>query len=359
MDCIHYFAAGFAEARAKFREAALSAGARLVTFAHPGRAPDGGDLSCDVALIGDPAARRVLLANSATHGVEGFCGSGAMVGWLRSGGAERLPAGVRAVLVHAINPHGFAWLRRVTEDNVDLNRNFIDHAQPRPENPNYAAMADWIVPPAWDPPTLAERARVLDAYKARHGAFALQSAISAGQYSHPDGVFFGGHRPTWSNLTFRRIIAELVAPADHVGFIDFHTGLGPYGTAELIAGADPEGLRRVIDWYTNNVTAPELGNSSSPSLSGVIKNAVTGMLPDAVITSMTAEYGTYPAPVVLDAVCADAWLHRSGDLDSPLGRELKARMRKAFYPDEDDWKELVWVRARQILARAAAGLARA
>ena len=36
---------------------------------------------------------------------------------------------------------------------------------------------------------------------------------------------------------------------------------------------------------------------------------------------------------------------------------IKAEVRKALYPDEDDWKELVWVRGRQILRRGVKGLA--
>ena len=32
---------------------------------------------------------------------------------------------LRCVLLHALNPFGFAWRRRVNEDNVDLNRNFL------------------------------------------------------------------------------------------------------------------------------------------------------------------------------------------------------------------------------------------
>jgi hypothetical protein len=30
------------------------------------------------------------------------------------------------VFVHALNPYGMAWLRRVNENNIDLNRNFME-----------------------------------------------------------------------------------------------------------------------------------------------------------------------------------------------------------------------------------------
>ena len=34
---------------------------------------------------------------------------------------------------------GLRVARRVNEDNVDLNRNFLDHGAPHPENPDYDA----------------------------------------------------------------------------------------------------------------------------------------------------------------------------------------------------------------------------
>ena len=77
------------------------------------------------------------------------------------------------------------------------------------------------------------------------------------------------------------------------------------------------------------------------------------------MTSVTVEYGTYPIRDVLYSLLADNWLHLKGDLDSDLGRSIKADVRKRLYPDEDDWKELVYVRARQILRRAARGLGEA
>ena len=42
---------------------------------------------------------------------------------------------------------------------------------------------------------------------------------------------------------------------------------------------------------------------------------------------------------------------------STLGREIKADIRLRLFPDEDDWKEMVWIRARQVVRRALRGLA--
>ena len=46
-------------------------------------------------------------------------------------------------MIHALNPFGFAHLRRANEDNVDLNRNFVDHEGGNyPENDLFARSAE-------------------------------------------------------------------------------------------------------------------------------------------------------------------------------------------------------------------------
>ena len=106
------FSATYAEARDKFLSAARAAGASLSPYVHPERGPDGGEVATDVAWIGPADAAGVLVLVSGTHGVEGHCGSGAQVDWLRRG-RRQAGAGLRSAWCTPSNP-GFAWSRRVT-----------------------------------------------------------------------------------------------------------------------------------------------------------------------------------------------------------------------------------------------------
>ena len=72
---------------------------------------------------------------------------------------------------------------------------------------------------------------------------------------------------------------------------------------------------------------------------------------------MTIAFGTYAVREVLRALQADNWVHLRGDPDSKLGRNIKAEIRERLYPDDDDWRESVWTRSRQILCNAVTGLA--
>ena len=117
------FSSDYADARRRFQAAASAIGAPVRSYENPNRGPAGEVLATDCAWIGPEDAGRVLMLLSATHGVEGFCGSGCQIDWMS--GDRRLPDDTAALVVHAINPHGFAWIRRVTEEGCDLNRNYI------------------------------------------------------------------------------------------------------------------------------------------------------------------------------------------------------------------------------------------
>ncbi|MBL8699199.1 MAG: M14 family metallopeptidase [Alphaproteobacteria bacterium] len=355
-DC---FAGDYGAARAKFLAAAAAAGATIETIQHPLRGPAGERLYCDVATLGDPRAPRAMVSMSATHGVEGHCGSGAQVAALREGLFRELPAGTRAVMIHAINPYGFAWSRRVTEDNVDLNRNFVDHGAPYPANAPYAELRDAICPSDWSAAAQARTRARLQAYAQAHGPMRLQQAISGGQYGDPLGVFFGGHAPTWSNRTMRRIFAGVGAHATDIAVIDYHTGLGPYGYGEPIApvAGNDDSFKRACAWIGGNeVTSPDVGTSTSAPLVGVNPTGMREAAPGARLTMIALEYGVRALESTIDAVRADNWLHAHGDLDSPEGRAIKRQIRDTFYGDEPDWKRMIVDRAFDITRRMMAGL---
>ena len=360
MNAADSFSADYRQARDKFCAAAAQCAGVVDRLSHPERGPDGGELSTDLAWFGPRNAERVIVTISATHGVEGFAGSGAQVDWLARGEASRLPQGVAALLIHAINPYGFAWLRRVTEDNVDLNRNWIDFAAPRPDNAGYAELSDAICPAEWTEASLGASASVLRAYAARAGLAGLQRAISGGQYRYPAGLFYGGAAPSWSRRTQSAIFAGYLGGAARVAVLDYHTGLGPRGYGERIVTQPPgtPAYARAASWYGAALTCPLDGTSTSAPIVGDGLGAAPALLPEAAVTGIALEFGTKPLEEMLLALRADAWLHTHGDPQSPSGRAIKAQVRAAFYSDADDWKGMVAGQALLACRQAIAGLHR-
>jgi len=355
-DC---FSKTYAEARSKFLDACAEVGAVVTSFPNPAAGADGKPLCADVARAGPENAEAILITCSGTHGVEGFCGSGVQVGTFRLGLKRFLTGRQAIVAIHAINPYGFSWLRRVNEDNVDLNRNFVDHSKPHRGNSAYDALHALLVPNDWDGLAKAEADRQLQEYMQQHGMAALQAAITGGQYDHTDGLFYGGREPTWSNRTLHLMLQPFIRTAKRVAFIDYHTGLGPQGHGEIICLSAPgsPAFDRTHSWY-GEVTSPWDGTSVSAPVQGSIEAALERELGNAELTAVALEYGTIPPLKVLEALRADNWLHLKDKPGSRLRRKIKAQMRRAFYLDKDLWKEQVWARAEEVLHRAIAGLSR-
>lgn len=356
-----HFPRDYRQARAAFIAAADAAGlgitSRLLTT-HKGR--DGGPLFLDTVTIGDRTAPHALLLISGTHGVEGYFGSGVQTGLLRQGLAARVPAGVRVVLLHALNPYGFSFDRRVNEDNADVNRNFVDHAAP-PANPEYDALAADAAPREISAKTFKAADARLQAFAAQHGAAALQAALSRGQYTHPDGIYYGGARLCWSIAMLQDVLREELRGIETLIAIDFHTGLGDSGAAEIISEAPPASpaLQRAQAIWGARVTTTAGGTSLSAHLHGTIDSAMAAFMGTRPLTFVALEVGTAPTQAVFDALRKDNWLYCHGRQNDPHTDEIKRAIRAAFYPDTLAWKKSVWRHGATAVDAALAALSHA
>ena len=129
------------------------------------RGPEGETLALDFAIVGARRPKHALVLSSGTHGVEGYTG-GALQHWALDALLPRLAlaADTAIVLQHANNPYGFAWHRRVNEDNVDPNRNFREAFDPNQCSPDYEALYDCLNPADLDPGNEARRWAEIQAY---------------------------------------------------------------------------------------------------------------------------------------------------------------------------------------------------
>ena len=360
-DLASCFSADYAEARTRFLAAARAAGASLRAYPNPNPGPRGEALACDVAWIGPADARRVLALQSATHGVEGFAGSAAILDILRCGAARELPDGVALLLIHAINPWGFAWIRRTTEEGVDLNRNFVDFSRPLPANTGHDELVDAFVPRAISGPEFEAAEARIAAWRARNGETAFRVARSGGQYRHSHSFFYGGAGPTWSRRTLETLIDDhdLAARAE-IGVIDFHTGLGPFGFGDPLCSqqADKAAMERMHRWWGDSFAEALVGTSGAVVPEGLNEHGWMARL-GARVSFIALEFGTYTPDSGRRALREDHWLHAYGKVDwsDPQTRRIKTQLRRHFCPDGEDWREMVLFRSRQFVRRALAGLA--
>ena len=357
LNTLSTFSQTYAEARRKFLAAAHAAHLPVMSYPHPLKGRDGEDLATDVVRLGPPSAARVLIVSSACHGVEGFCGSGPQIAFLESAEirAQLQFSGIAVLLVHALNPHGFSHWRRVTEDNIDLNRNFQNFSSALPANPGYAALHDIMLPPVWPP---VNNDAAAQAFIAEHGMAKLQAVVSRGQHTHADGLFFGGTAATWSNRTIRQILRDHCAAAKTLGWIDIHTGLGPVGVGELILATrnNAADTARTKAWWGDKVVSFYDGTSSSAELTGLMIEAAYDECPNAAFASIALEFGTVPTMDVMRALRADHWLAKHPETPADQALAIKQQIRDAFYVDTDAWKEAIWAQTEDAMMKGLRGL---
>ncbi|MEO7150130.1 MAG: M14 family metallopeptidase [Burkholderiaceae bacterium] len=357
-----HFSQSYAEARERFLTRADVQRLPLQSHVHPLLGRDGETLAVDVVREGPRDAKALLIVSSACHGVEGYCGSGVQSALLDDAPWHEAVAraGVAVLYVHALNPHGFSWWRRTTHENVDLNRNFHDYSQPLPANPAYDAIAAHLVPTNWPPS--AETGAAIDRYIAEHGLRAFQATVSSGQHDHPEGLFYGGRGPTWSQVTLRHVLQEHGRRCERLGWIDLHTGLGPSGVGERIFACadDAAALARARAWWGDGhgggITSIYDGSSTSARLTGLMWTSAYQECPQAEYTGIALEYGTVPILDVIAALRADQWLENHPEADPAQRAAIKKQVRDAFYTDTDEWKGQVLAQGVEAARQGVAGL---
>jgi len=357
MDVTSFFSDSYQNAQAKFFQAANNRHWRMRQSFTNSAAGQG--MQTDVFRYGVPNARAMLIVTSGLHGVEGFAGSAIQLHAVKNNILHPLPKDMAVVYVHALNPYGFANLRRVNEGNVDLNRNFIDWSKNSPpDHPLAADLHQILVPEQWESaiPSFHDFSR-------KHGVATLTDALTQGQYNFADGLFYGGQEPSWTNLKWRDILAKQTEGADFIAHVDIHTGLGLSGYGEVIIAypiASAEG-QHAKEWWGKSVRSLTDGTSASAAVSGAIEKsfntAVSGAHRRKVI-SATLEFGTRPALNVLEALAYDNWVHARHGNNDALRKKAGDMMRNAFAPDDHAWQEKVIVRGSEVLLQAWEGLQR-
>ena len=327
--------------------------AQHLAFACTGTGPAGEELVTDSIWIGDQQSENVVVIFAGTHGVEGLAGSAIQTDLLQLLRNQQLhcPEQTAILLVHALTPWGFAWLRRCDADGVDLNRNAVDFSSPLPENPGYEQLRSALLDT-----DAKKRRHLMDQFSQQHGREALEIAISGGQYHDPTGPFYGGQAPAHGRLVCEALIEHYDLSHRRLAVIDLHTGLGPYSYGEIICDHIPDSAGAAIaqKWYGDSVTLPLAGTSSSVPKFGLLDYLWHAVM-DQRSCYVTLEFGTYSTDRLFDVLLRDHQLWAQDDFnDTRLA--YSSLMRQHFCPNDTAWQEMVLLRARQVIAQAIKGV---
>lgn len=350
------FSGSYRAARGRFREAARAAAAPLQHHLLAGAGPDGHELAIDVALVGARNPRRAVVVSSGLHGVEGFFGSAVQLAWLRRlrEGAASIPGGTLVVLLHALNPFGFAWRRRVDEDNVDLNRNFLDDGETYAGTPDHYDRVHDLLNPA-TPPSRLDAFRLRAAWEVRrHGLAVLQNAVATGQYEHASGLFFGGREAAAPTRLVQERFWSWTRAADEVVHLDLHTGLGEYADYRLLI--EPPHVHD-LDWYRARFdperVAP-VGDDTPYAARGVMGAWLARHAGPCDYRFACLEFGTYGPLRVLAALRAESRAHHHSAPAASAYERAKRELVECFCPARRIWRRKAVARALEVIGQAVA-----
>jgi len=353
----------YAASRAAFLALARARSSRLSPHVLDGkRGVEGEELALDVAIFGEPDARKALLIICGTHGLEGPPGSAVQRRFIAECGA--VPEGVKIVAVHALNPWGFSHGSRTDDENIDPNRNFIDFSAPLPVSRAYAELHAAQCPDIWTDTAGEELSRAIIELVKRDGLAFAMAGLTVGQYQEPSGLNFGGRGPCWSNRAFQRVVAEELGGCEKIAYVEWHSGLGEYAELFHVCLHPPgsEALERVSMWWghqavTRNGAAIQGTGGAAPNWQGLIMTALPKLLPEAQIAGAVIEFGTFENTKVLGGLMIDRWLKFGRENRSSSDRaQLEQIKRDIFSPPDLIWRRLVSERALAAQMKAFEGL---
>ena len=332
-----YFAQSYSEARRRFRDASASVGAVLENLPLTCGGPDKETLTIDIAWIGGKTPLNVLIHCSGIHGVEGFTGSAIQLRAL----AEMQPVDTTdaIIFVHVLNPFGMAWLRRVNERNVDLNRNWRQPGTTWTGTPRVYSELSGLLNPAvirwWDAFYLRAAVAVL-----KYGMPALRQAIVGGQHEDPKGLFYGGSQLEEGPTRFRDWLRGKVSSIQRLSVIDVHTGLGRWRQNSLfyeLQEVQKHELPREIK--ADIAPAFEKSDVGGYAVRGGHVDLYRQLCPGIPLRFVTQELGTYSGVRVLKALRAENYQHHYGNQD--VNHPAKRALKRVFCPPSTDWRASV------------------
>lgn len=336
------FSPDYPAARARFLAAAHAAGWAVERHGIGVAGPDGEELTIDVARAGPERPSKVVVVSSGLHGVEGYLGSAVQCALLEE---EREDLDTTTdpaiVLIHGLNPYGFAFHRRVNENNVDLNRNFLLDGERFAGSPAKYGGLDGLLNPKTPPPAFELFLPRAIATIARHGLPALKEAVAGGQYDFAKGLFYGGDAPQRTQEILRDHLGRWIGPSAHrVLHVDFHTGLGARASYKLLVdhAAGTPGADELARIYGADFVQPWAASGVSYGIRGGLGTWCKARFPKVDYDVVTAEFGTVPILKVIAALRAENRAHHWGDAETPLYRTAKERCRDTFAPPDIEWR---------------------
>jgi hypothetical protein len=267
------------------------------------------------------------------------------------------------LLIHGINPYGFKKNRRVTEKNIDLNRNCsMDRRLYDSVNKGYGRLNAWLNPKQKVNLTRFDHFffPFNMAFKiARHSMATLRQAILQGQYQYKNGIYFGGKALEPSIKAITPLVKKISQNYEMVLGIDIHTGYGTNGKLYLFPSPMTDERKKAqiesifpqgpIDWGDEK---------NFYTVTGDFVTYLGQILPDKDSLTLAFEFGTLDTETAMGSIKAlhNVIIENQGAQHNYTSQRDEKMVRKrylqSYYPDSEAWRSKAIEDARTTLVKA-------
>ncbi|GGF30179.1 deacylase [Halobacillus andaensis] len=300
---------------------------------------------------------QVVFLTSGEHGIEGYAGAAVIRMFVDEYLDQVDPSTAGICLIHALNPWGMKHYRRVTENNVDLNRNYFYHPDsiPLDINENYAEESNLFLPNGKVKDIRKEKTDLyhqLSRGMAEQGYQGVKKAKGMGQYEFKRGVYYGGTTQEESTLYLKDKQRKLLSTFPRVIHMDWHTALGPTNEVTIVVSEhDPRNEDEMkADYQVQNIQkfTPQKVKGDSTNHFYKLKNEE---FPETHLFSALFEFGTFGADREAElreftTIILENQLYWEGAEREEDRQWILEELKNMFYPPEAEWRESVMKEAQ-------------
>jgi hypothetical protein len=296
----------------------------------------------------------LIVLTTGVHGIEGYIGSVMLDVFFEEIYQTIDTTNTGILIVANVNPYGMKYMRRYNENNVDLNRNFIEDwdSFDRTSNKDYPKVVSFLQPEGkmgnafWHEAgfylSLAKEAIFT-------GAGTISDALLTGQYEYSEGVYYGGDGDEKSTTYLKGVFADcLNGEYENIVHVDIHSGYGPrYNMVIFNSVQDPtteEEAKAMFGYDYIIATDSEEFYETFGDTTDYFYRLARGMNTDKDLYSTCFEFGTigdsfFDSILSLKYTVDENRQHRF-PTDNEITEEMvRENYYELFYPTETEWRE--------------------
>lgn len=316
--------------------------------------PSSEELAIDIAVIGSLDSKKMFLYSSGVHGVEGFSGSAIQLSILDQLSREKPFNNYCIVFIHTVNPYGMAWYRRVNENNVDLNRNFISEGTKYDGEPDGYKLIDYFLNPKSTPKKIDWFFFISGWYLVlKYGFNNIKQWIAQGQYTRPSSLQYGGDKMQTGPTLIVEWLKKNISNIKSAVAVDLHTGLGPSGYDTILTPDDvsPKDYNILKEIYQDHVSPLNPNEGVGYRVIGDLHSGITSYFSDIKWIYVTQEFGTFSPMTVFKSLRAEnMWTqnNKSKTDKNSSNHWTRKKLLHNFNPNDDIWQSKIINRGKEV-----------